>query len=325
MKTHGIGHIRKCTSKVLSRIILLGVLCGARPADAQQVTTSSTGTMQVEALALVDTAVIASRRVVAFSVTNLTVSAIRVDVACVPEGAVSACEVRDGVLAIPPGRARVVIARYSAGQRAGELGGVSVILKTRNDSVSARTAVLTRETPEELQQSRFIKSSMVLANIDVRFLRDTVQVPANSSDEFAAYFVANNTSSAVTVTLSCTRSGSVATCQPDVTSAQIPAFSELDFSITYNTGAAGTGSVTASATSSKGNGSDILNVVVQAATSPGAPIVSVSNANPGTLLDRPTCVTSGAGTAAAFQCGSAVICGSFTRWRHSVRWIRNGC
>ena len=136
-------------------------------------------------------------------------------------------------------------------------------------------------------------------------------VNANSQNNEAMFFVENNNATSQNYTLTCGRTSAVTACTPVPSSISLDGYEQIDVSVLYNVGSSGTGMVWLVA----GGKRDTLNVTVVPSDTAGAPIVDVANVNPGTLLDRSSCVTSAAGAVGAFQCGELLLAHSMPAFK----------
>lgn len=128
----------------------------------------------------------------------------------------------------------------------------------------------------------------------------SVEVLANSGSHTATFFVTNTSSTSGSYSLTC--SAVKVTCGTvNPSSVTVPANGTIDVDVSFTVGSRA-GSVTLTASGSATDTGDYSVVLV----SPVAPTVALRNQN-GDNLDRGLCLTSGAGEAAAMQCGDLLV------------------
>jgi hypothetical protein len=186
---------------------------------AQENAISTGGEIELRALSFVDSVPVGTRHALAYEARNLTDRALQVRATCRTEGELGECTTRSRSFTIPAGKTRVFTARYDAGDRAGEIGGVYFMLASGNLSVEVYTVVITKESGQAAANppGGGVSIAMLTTDIEIWFALDSANASANSNQEHAFYFVENNTSNSVQVDLSCSRAGAVSGCTPDIT------------------------------------------------------------------------------------------------------------
>lgn len=130
---------------------------------------------------------------------------------------------------------------------------------------------------------------------------------SHSSSGEAGFEVHNLGGTTETVSLSCSVSGAVASCQVFPTSAHITASDYIVPFFSFSTGDPGSGTVTLHASAATGSDDGWYDVTVEGPALPeGPPTVALRNHN-GDTRNRSLCLTSGAGEAAAWQCGDLLV------------------
>ncbi len=127
----------------------------------------------------------------------------------------------------------------------------------------------------------------------------SASVLANTGGHVANFVVQNTGSSFASATLTCSTTGPLTCGTVDPASVALDPNESLDVTVTYSAGGGGLGEVGLS------SGSDYGWYTVDVAAV-GPPTVSFRNQN-GDHLDRGLCLTSGAGEAAAMQCGDLLV------------------
>lgn len=142
------------------------------------------------------------------------------------------------------------------------------------------------------------------SSITVVAVLPVVTVPPNSTGQTVSYIVRNGTATLQTLNFSCSATGDVTCTGTELKSYVFDAGESLDVMAFFSTGALSTGTLTFIA--SGAGGSSNATVVITAPPPQGPPIAVLRNHN-GDNRDRGLCLTSGAGEAAAWQCGDLLV------------------
>lgn len=126
---------------------------------------------------------------------------------------------------------------------------------------------------------------------------------ANTGGYDETFFVKNNYTTSLTVTITCFGRVNVTCTGTDITQIVLAPGAQIDVLASYTVGAAGPGRLVLKAAS--GGVQDTGYVFVPVAN-PAAPTIALRNHN-GDNRDRSLCLTSGAGEAAAWQCGDLLV------------------
>ena len=136
----------------------------------------------------------------------------------------------------------------------------------------------------------------------------------NSGPFTVSFNVHNVSASTKTFTLTCSVLGGLSCVSVVPASVTLAPDVDKDVNVTFNTGAAGTGTLDLLASATGASDDGYYTVTVTGTGSPGVPVVALRNYN-GDRRDQGLCLTSGAGEAAGVACGDLFVVHSTPAYR----------
>ena len=128
--------------------------------------------------------------------------------------------------------------------------------------------------------------------------------PPNTSGHGETYWIQNVGGTGATFPLTCAGTGTVTCIQPSVPSVTLQPNESTSVSVSYGVGSPGSGTLKLFASAGGVSDSGMFTITVVGPAGP--PSIALRNHN-GDHRDRSVCVTSGAGEAAAWQCGDLLV------------------